>query len=59
MAKETQSECPRLRHVVVRHGEQFAGDPEDAATLVRQIAEMGGDISAFVPAIVLKALRKE
>jgi pantetheine-phosphate adenylyltransferase len=30
-----------------------------SATLVRQIAEMGGDISAFVPAIVLKALRKE
>jgi pantetheine-phosphate adenylyltransferase len=27
-----------------------------SATLVRQIAEMGGDISAFVPAIVLKAL---
>jgi pantetheine-phosphate adenylyltransferase len=29
-----------------------------SATLVRQIAEMGGDISAFVPAIVLKALSK-
>jgi len=29
-----------------------------SATLVRQIAEMGGDISAFVPAIVLKALKK-
>lgn len=29
-----------------------------SATLVRQIAEMGGDISAFVPAIVLKALDK-
>jgi pantetheine-phosphate adenylyltransferase len=29
-----------------------------SATLVRQIAELGGDISAFVPAIVLKALRK-
>jgi pantetheine-phosphate adenylyltransferase len=28
-----------------------------SATLVRQIAEMGGDISAFVPAIVLKALK--
>ncbi len=28
-----------------------------SATLVRQIAEMGGDISAFVPAIVLQALR--
>jgi pantetheine-phosphate adenylyltransferase len=27
-----------------------------SATLVRQIAEMGGDISAFVPSIVLKAL---
>ena len=27
-----------------------------SATLVRQIAEMKGDISAFVPAIVLKAL---
>jgi pantetheine-phosphate adenylyltransferase len=27
-----------------------------SATLVRQIAEMGGDISAFVPQIVLKAL---
>ena len=30
-----------------------------SATLVRQIAELGGDISAFVPAIVLKALRSE
>jgi pantetheine-phosphate adenylyltransferase len=29
-----------------------------SATLVRQIAEMGGDISAFVPPIVLKALGK-
>ena len=29
-----------------------------SATLVRQIAELGGDISAFVPAIVLKALNK-
>ena len=28
-----------------------------SATLVRQIAEMGGDISAFVPPIVLKALK--
>ena len=27
-----------------------------SATLVRQIAELGGDISPFVPAIVLKAL---
>ena len=29
-----------------------------SATLVRQIAEMNGDISAFVPALVLKALKK-
>ena len=29
-----------------------------SATLVRQIAQLGGDISAFVPAIVLKALNK-
>jgi len=28
-----------------------------SATLVRQIAEMGGDISAFVPSIVFKALK--
>jgi len=28
-----------------------------SATLVRQIAEMGGDISAFVPPIVFKALK--
>lgn len=28
-----------------------------SATLVRQIAEMGGDISAFVPPIVLKAVK--
>jgi pantetheine-phosphate adenylyltransferase len=27
--------------------------------LVRQIAEMGGDISAFVPQIVLKALKSK
>ena len=27
------------------------------ATLVRQIAQMGGDVSAFVPAAVLEALR--
>ena len=30
-----------------------------SATLVRQIAEMGGDISAFVPATVLKALKNK
>lgn len=30
-----------------------------SATLVRQIAEMGGDISAFVPPIVLKALQSK
>jgi len=30
-----------------------------SATLVRQIAEMGGDISAFVPQIVLKALKNK
>ncbi|HHG91192.1 MAG TPA: pantetheine-phosphate adenylyltransferase [Devosia sp.] len=29
-----------------------------SATLVRQIAAMGGDVSAFVPAIVLEALDK-
>ncbi len=29
-----------------------------SATLVRQIAQMGGDISAFVPPVVLKALSK-
>lgn len=29
-----------------------------SATLVRQIAEMGGDVSAFVPSLVLKALSK-
>ena len=28
-----------------------------SATLVRQIAELGGDITAFVPQLVLKALR--
>jgi pantetheine-phosphate adenylyltransferase len=28
-----------------------------SATLVRQIAEMGGDVSAFVPSLVLKALK--
>ncbi|MCB9993458.1 MAG: pantetheine-phosphate adenylyltransferase [Hyphomicrobiaceae bacterium] len=27
-----------------------------SATLVRQIAEMGGDVSAFVPGVVLRAL---
>ena len=30
-----------------------------SATLVRKIAEMGGDISAFVPQIVLKALKSK
>lgn len=29
-----------------------------SATLVRQVALMGGDVSAFVPAVVLKALNK-
>jgi len=29
-----------------------------SASLVRQIANMGGDVSAFIPAIVLKALNK-
>ena len=28
-----------------------------SATLVRQIAELGGDITAFIPQLVLKALR--
>jgi len=35
---------PQVRHI--------------SATLVRQIAEMGGDISAFVPEIVLKAVEE-
>ena len=30
-----------------------------SATLVRQIADMGGDISAFVPQLVLKALKSK
>lgn len=30
-----------------------------SATLVRQIAEMGGDISPFVPSIVLKAIKPQ
>jgi pantetheine-phosphate adenylyltransferase len=30
-----------------------------SASLVRQIAELGGDISAFVPNIVLKALKQK
>ena len=30
-----------------------------SSTLVRQIAELGGDISAFVPSIVLKALKQK
>ncbi len=29
-----------------------------SATLVREVAKMGGDVSAFVPAVVLKALKK-
>ena len=29
-----------------------------SATLVRQVAQMGGDVSAFVPPVVLKALKK-
>lgn len=29
-----------------------------SATLVRQIAEMGGDVAAFVPSLVLEALSK-
>jgi pantetheine-phosphate adenylyltransferase len=30
-----------------------------AATLVRQIAAMGGDVSAFVPSVVVAALKKK
>jgi len=30
-----------------------------SATLVRQIAQMGGDVSAFVPQIVLRALKPQ
>ena len=30
-----------------------------SASLVRQIAELGGDISAFVPTIVFKALKQK
>ncbi len=48
MAPELQTvflpSSPHVRHI--------------SATLVRQIAEMDGDIAAFVPRIVLEALRK-
>ena len=48
MAPELQTvflpSSPHVRHI--------------SATLVRQIAEMGGDISAFVPRIVLESVRK-
>jgi len=40
----------------------LASSPESrhiAATLVRQIAAMGGDVSAFVPAVVVAALKKK
>ncbi|HEY8595445.1 MAG TPA: pantetheine-phosphate adenylyltransferase [Devosiaceae bacterium] len=47
MAPELQTvfvpASPHVRHI--------------SATLVRQIAQMDGDISAFVPAVVLKALK--
>jgi pantetheine-phosphate adenylyltransferase len=48
MAPEVQTvfvpSSPYVRHI--------------SATLVRQIAEMGGDVTPFVPRIVLKALEK-
>ena len=49
MAPEIQTvflpASPHVRHI--------------SASLVRQIAELGGDISAFVPPVVLKALKQK
>jgi len=55
MARSNRALAPRIDTLV------FASSPEHAhvsSTLVRQIAEFGGDVSAFVPPAVARALER-
>ena len=58
----TEAELQQHFDDIALHNERI--EPRDwmpdgyRSTLVRQIAELGGDISAFVPQIVLKALKQ-
>lgn len=55
MARSNRALAPEIETVL------FASSPEHAhisSTLVRQIAEMGGDLSSFVPPAVARALRR-
>ncbi|MGF0538132.1 pantetheine-phosphate adenylyltransferase [Agrobacterium sp. ES01] len=56
MAGMNQQMAPDLQTIFLPAG--TASRPI-TATLVRQIAAMGGDVSAFVPATVLKALQSK
>ncbi|HZT24586.1 MAG TPA: pantetheine-phosphate adenylyltransferase, partial [Pseudolabrys sp.] len=56
MAGMNQALAPEIETVFL------ASSPDSrhiAASLVRQIAAMGGDVSAFVPEVVAKALKKK
>jgi len=54
MAGMNRQMAPDIQTVFLPAGASFR---PITATLVRQIAAMGGDVSAFVPAAVLEALR--
>lgn len=54
MAGMNRQMAPDIQTVFVPAG---ASSRPITATLVRQIASMGGDVSAFVPSVVLQALK--
>jgi pantetheine-phosphate adenylyltransferase len=56
MAGMNQALAPEIETVFLASS---PGSRHIAATLVRQIAAMDGDVSAFVPAVVLAALKKK
>ena len=55
MARTNRSMLPRIDTVFLASAPEFA---HISSTLVRQIAQLGGDVSLFVPENVAKALRK-
>jgi pantetheine-phosphate adenylyltransferase len=56
MAGMNRQMAPDIQTVFLPAG---TGSRPITATLVRQIAAMGGDVSAFVPAAVLQALQSK
>ena len=55
MARTNRSMLPRIDTVFLASAPEFG---HISSTLVRQIAQLGGDVSLFVPENVSKALRK-